>query len=93
MVLVATVALCGCLLGCAAIPKTFDEALDAADKAAEIARRQGVAYVAHVEWEGKVRGTLGWTGVIDSGVRASFTFFGNAKAADTDTDTEMAEGS
>ena len=72
----------GCLMGCAAIPKTFDEALDAADKAAEIARRQGVAYVAHVEWDGKVRGTLGWTGVVDSGVRVSFTFFGNAKAAE-----------
>ena len=72
--------LCGCLMGCAAIPKTFDEALDAADKAAEIARRQGVAYVAHVEWDGKVRGTLGWTGVVDSGVRVRFTFFGNAKA-------------
>lgn len=66
------------LVGCNAVPKSFEQGLALIDKAAKLAEKQGTAYSATIRWNGEVEG-LWVQGInLDSGVTVEVSFHGNA---------------
>lgn len=74
----------GCLMGCAAAPKTFTDGLLAIEKAAKLAKDQGVSWHADATWDGSPGLEIGYFGRINSGVAVSIHFQGNAQTAAAD---------
>lgn len=72
----------GCLqIGCAAAPKNMNEALMLIDRAAGIARTQGVSYKASLTWDGTASGFYTQRAGLDSGMAMEIHFQGNAQDA------------
>jgi hypothetical protein len=69
--------------GCQSVqPKNFDEAMALIDKAATVARAQGIAYSADLRFNGPIAAGLRHEVYLDTGIFLGLHFQGNASQGD-----------